>query len=321
MPEEHEATNHTLNHFLKLTKEKNVCKNLNGGHLERIKPSVHAPIQNLLEHLKQKAQQDSSFGPGIGTHGGSVGSGGSYGSGGSLHMGGALNLSWTPKNPKEAYHWSLNLTPQQLEMKREIAAQLLGGVASPMWGKLVSKEDKLEADPEEYEKIIDMPNVHSMARMIEAEDGHSKGGGFWKAVKHVAKKAHHLYRMGHAALGLANKFKDPLLETSLLSPYKDVINSAFDTMNAMDEVVNPMVESTMKAVNGDESERQKLKEIALQSVENTARQYVPASGAYIDAAKSVREAYNTVQTHKKKYTKRELRQMEADQQNIPSEAV
>lgn len=287
-----EAVDHALRNLLRVASERNILKGkLHGGHLEHIKPKVTEPINNLMDHLEKQSSGDI----GIVHRGGSLPMGGSIGVGG--HMGAPGPI---PKTPKEAYHWALNLTPHQLEMKREIAAQLLGAVPSPMWGNLVNKQDSLEADPEEYEKIIDMPNVHSVARMIEAEDGHSKGSGFWKALKHVAKKAHGIFKLGHHALGLANQIKDPLLELPVFSPYKDTINAALETANAFDQTINPMVDATMAAVNGDENERTRLKEAAATALENTAKQYVPQAAPYIDAAKSVKQGYDTLSAHKKK---------------------
>lgn len=287
------AVDHALRTYLDLSKEREIAKGkFHGGHLDAIKPHVSGPITQFIKHLETKTAERES-GDWKSAH---DTAGGSVGMGGSIYMGGAI-----PKTPKDAYHWALNLTPRQLEMKREIASQLLGGVPSPMWGNLIEKQEQLESDPEEYEKIIDMPNVHSMARMIEADHGYSKGGGFWKAVKHVAKKASKLWGFGHSALGVANTLKDSgfgeaVLNLPLFEPYKGAINSAFETMNAFDQSINPMVESTMKAINGDESERSKLKEAAYNALENTAVQYVPAAKPYINAAKNLREMYNNYQS-------------------------
>lgn len=283
-----EGINSVLHHLKTLGAERNVA-NLHGGHLEQIRRETASSLDNFFEHLNRKQHGGDT---GFVHRGGSLHTGGSFGSGGGISV---------PSNPKEAYHYALNLTPQQLEMKREIAAQMLGAVPSPMWGKMVDNTDKLEADPEEYERIIDMPDVHSMARLIEAESGHSKGGGFWKSVKHVARKAANLLTGGSKALEFVNKYKDPILELPLFANYKDSINGAIETANMIDRTVSPLAQATAAALkdNASESDRSKFRQLAQDSLEKAATTYMPNSAPYIEAAKNVK---GSVEKYRKKKT-------------------
>lgn len=280
-----EGVNSVLHHLQTLAEERNIAK-LHGGHLDHIRRETAPSIDAFMEHLNQKTHGESTVG--IGHRGASLYTGGTFGSGGRFRV---------PNNPKEAYHYALNLTPHQLEMKREIAAQMLGAVPSPMWGKMVDNTDKLEADPEEYERIIDMPNTHSMARLIEAEAGHSKGGGFWKSVKHVARKAADFFSGSHKALEFINQYKDPILEMPFISNYKDSINGAIETANMIDRTVNPIAQATSAALKKDatEADRAKLKQLAQDSLEKAATTYLPSSKPYIESAKHVKAAYDNYQ--------------------------
>ena len=189
--------------------------------------------------------------------------------GGSITSGGAFFPSF-PQNPKDAYHYILNMTPQQHEMQREIASQLLGGVPSPMWDDLLGDEHKqLEADPEHYENIIRMPNTHATARMLEADHG----GGFFSALKHVGRVAAQVYHSGRKAAVYLNQFKEPLINAFGLDPYREQINTFIDRMSDMDKVVNPLVEATIEATNPKASyeTRNQVKKVAKDHLKQAAQ--------------------------------------------------
>jgi len=232
--------------------------------------------------------------------GGDLGSGGSLPIGGGFGTGGAITES-IPQDPKEMYHHLLaNVTPHKFEQMREASAQLLGAVPSPMWDKMTDVNEKLEAPEEEYENIINMPNTHAAARMVEAENQYGDtGGGFFKAMKHVFRKASGAYKIGRAALGLVNRNKDLLLELPGLRDYKEGISGFLETANQLDDAVNPFVDAAIDAVREDSTpqDRDRLKNMAKQSIDKAIETHLPQAQKYIEAAKDV---HSTVQTVRKR---------------------
>lgn len=191
--------------------------------------------------------------------GGSLAIGGSVGTGGSLAMGGEFDGSH-----KDMYHHVLTMSPHRLEMKREIAAQLLGGVPSPMWGNLIEGENKaLEAPASEYENIIRMPNQHAMARMLEATHNDASGEGFFNALKHVGRIAAKAYKTGRlAAIGI-NQFKDPAISYLGLDPYRSQIDSVINTISQADKILNPMADAALYATAAQKAQAIKQAKVHL----------------------------------------------------------
>jgi hypothetical protein len=177
------------------------------------------------------------------------------GEGGSLHIGGSLPSGGAvgplskpgrykfPDNPVDAYHYILNMTPQQLEMKREIASQLLGAVPSKMWGKLVDNEDKpLEANAHHYENITRLPNTHAMARMLEGEHEVGHGAGFWKSLKHVGRIAGKAYLTGRIASKLAYDHRHSLLKLAGMEDALPQVEMMAKSLKGADKVLKPIAE-------------------------------------------------------------------------------
>lgn len=152
-----------------------------------------------------------------------------------------------PENAVDAYHYLLNMSPQQLELKREIASQVLGGVPSKMWGKLIEDGDKnLEADPEHYENVIRMPNSHSMARMLEAEHNYGEGGGFMDTLKHVGRIASKAYKTGRTVGKFLYANRTPLLQGLGLQEYAPQVDEFANRVKNFDEVLNPLADKGLK---------------------------------------------------------------------------
>jgi hypothetical protein len=206
---------------------------------------------------------------------GSLNVGGSTPIGGSVHIGGALpinnrlahgpmKLHEMPDSPTDAYHYILNMSPQQHEMKREIAAQLLGSHPSKMWGNLVEDGDRtLKAKPHHYENIVRMPNTHAMARMLEAEHDSGHGDGFWRAVKHVGTIAGKAYRHGRVAAKFIYANKEPLIRALGLEQFRPAIEMMGTAANIADKVVNPIVEYGLKQAEKQPSKtKETLKPLA-----------------------------------------------------------
>lgn len=291
---------------------------LNGGHFNMIANKTRGSIYDLIDHLKEKSEGghlniasfhsafdkvNESMKPkifhreegGSTSSGGSAGIGGSAGFGGSLHMGG--ELPEPPQDQRAMYHYTLQLSPHQMEFLREIANQLLGAKPSPVWDDLVPGGEPLESEAEEYEKIIDMPNTHSAARLIESDIGHGKGGGFMKAFKHVAKIGSKIYKAGHHALGWVNRNKD-LLMNIVPEDYRAGAEGLLETANKIDSAVNPIIDATIDAVkeNATPEDKQKLKRLAEQSIDKAIETHLPQAKPYMDAAKDLK---NTIEKTKR----------------------
>lgn len=190
------------------------------------------------------------------------------------------------KNPKEAYHHVLTMKPHQFELQREIASQLLGAHPSPMWGKLVDRNDGLEAKPEDYENLIRMPNTHAAARLIEAE--HGTGGGFWKSVKHTAKKAFNVYNWGHKGVKWVGKNQAAIL--ALTPPqYRSQAAQIINTANQIDDTINPLINAAAAAtgvIPKNTQQKQALYSAAKQSIRNSVQKHMPDALSLFDNAAS-----------------------------------
>lgn len=285
----------TARHFVNNTT--GILHNLNENHVQPIANYIAPHTTKLVNHLKSKIAGGSYGSPGAGfTSGGSMPIGGHIADdldvGGAIASGGYLP---EPRSPKEMYHYMLNLTPQQFEAHREVAAQMLGGVPSPMWDHIVDGKEPLQTDANEYENIMRMPNQHAAARLIEAD----QGGGFYKALKHVGKKVTALYKVGRAGLKFVNRNKDLLLDLPGVRDYKEGISGFLDTANAIDEAVNPLVDAAIDASreNATQEQRDRLKSMATKSIDTAIQTHLPQASKYVDAAK---DAYNTVQQIKQR---------------------
>ena len=262
---------------------KHAKQTITGGHLDQIRPHIDSAVSNLYKHLTDKTGVDLTD-----LHkkltGGSLALGGSVALGGSLHMGGNFHkLDF--ESPRNAYHSLLNTKPHHMELMREISSQLLGGTPSPMWENYVSTGDKLESNPKNYENLIRMPNAHAAARMVEAEHGFSKGGGFWKAVRHVAHKASHIYSQFRTGMQFAKMAKTPLLMLPQLSPYKDMINGVFDTFDKVDNIANPMANAAQYLFNDNASDR--AKSLAYKAVDHGVNTVLHKAADYYNKAQKI----------------------------------
>jgi len=285
----------TARHFVNNTT--GILHGLNENHVQPLANVINPHTSRLISHLQARMSGSA--------YGGSAGSGGGFPSGGSLHTGGNLvhNNGYdiggaiasggylpAPQSPKEMYHYMLNLTPQQFEAHREVAAQMLGGVPSPMWDHIADGKEPLEADDNEYENIMRMPNQHAAARLVEAD----RGGGFFKALKHVGRKVTALYKVGRGALNFVDRNKDLLLDLPGVRDYKEGISGFLDTAVAIDDVVNPLVDAAIDASRNaaTDEQRNKLKSMANKSIDNAIQTHLPQAQKYVDAAK---DAASTVQ--------------------------
>lgn len=214
-------------------------------------------------------------------------------------------------NPIDAYHSILNMTPQQIELKREIAAQLLGAVPSRFWGDLLEGEDRtLKAPSEHYENLIRMPNAHAMGRLLEAdhEYGDPRGGSFFDAIKHVGRIALNAYKKGRTAAILLKHFKDPLIESMGLGQYKGGINSILDAIGNMDDFINPIVELSLAAMGNSEAIspeklkviKEKAKELAMDKAKQVAEEQlnIPVSSITNHPAKVYNDIVEGRKYHK-----------------------
>lgn len=297
----------TIEHYKNLHKTTGIFNDrLHGGHFEDIKNRADGPIHHLVNHLVSKIEREKA---GSASSGGFIPfagkmddelakfKGGSAGTGGSLHTGGGFGPDMSlPQTQQEMYHALLMMSPHQLEMFREIAAQLLGGASSHMWGDLTDKKEPLETDAEEYENLVRMPNSHAAARMLEADVG--GGGKFFKALKHVGKLATRVYSAGHAALKWVGNNKD-LIVGLVPDQYKAGAEGFLETANKIDAAVNPIVDATVNALkdNATAEDKAKLKKMAKESIDKAVENNIPGAKKYIAAAE---DAYKTVQEHRKK---------------------
>lgn len=256
---------------------------LHGGHFKIIADKTREPVYNLIDDIRDKM------------HGGGAISGGSAVTAGSLHTGGSLKID-PPDSDRDLYHYALKMHPQKFEMIREISNQLLGAKPSPVWDKIVEDQEKnnLQSEPDEYEKIIDMPNTHSAARLIEAGIGHGKGGGFGKAFRHVARIGTKIYKGLRTGLQIASANKD-LIKNLVPEQYQGAFEGFLETATNIDKAVNPIVDAAIDAVKegASESDKAKLKKLAEEAVDNAVNTHLPGAEKYYKGAK---EAYNIYQT-------------------------
>lgn len=212
--------------------------------------------------------------------------------GAAIVTGGGFTPLKIPQDRQTMYHMLLQLNPHQLEMFREIASQLLGGRPSQMWGPMAggSFGDKMHAPAQDYENIIRMPNVHAAARLLEAEN--EMGGGFAKALRHVGKIAHRVYKAGSHVVRWAGANKD-LLEQMVPDSYKPVANSLLSTAQTWDNAITPLVDATYNALKSDAKpeDRHKFMEVAGNSLEKAIKEYKPEYSKYVDSAKQMHSNY------------------------------
>lgn len=263
--------NTAATHFIKNSGATGVLRNLKETHIPKIAAKITPHSQRIINSFR---------------------SGGAITSGGSLHTGGAITSGGYlpfPKSHREMYHYMLNLSPQQFEGYREGAAQILGAHPSPMWGKMVDGSEALESDADEYENILRMPNQHAAARMIEADASSPTGGGFYKALRHVGRKVTNFYKMGRGALKFVDRNKDVLLDLPGVRDYKEGISAFLDSANAIDEAVNPFVDAAIDAASESASleQREKLKKMATQSIDNAIQTHLPEASKYVNVAKDL----------------------------------
>jgi len=255
----------TVNHFIQNQPKIGILPNLQSAHHEYISKKFLPHAQNIVDKI----------------------TGGSAGSGGSIHTGGGLG-ALVPQDAVGMYHNLLMMSPGEFEAYREAATQMLGGVPSKMWGAIEEPNEPLEAEPDEYENVINMPNVHAAARMLEADESSPMGGGFGKALRHIGRKIGSLYKVGRASLNFVDRNRDTLLDIPGIRNYKDQIGSFLDSAKAMDESVNPLVEAAIEAAgSGQTSEegKRKLKQLATESIDNAIQKHMPEAQKYIDVAK------------------------------------
>lgn len=210
--------------------------------------------------------------------------------GGSFHVGGGF----VPSSPEEMYQHVLHMNPYQIEMMREASAQLLGGKPSPMFPMMVTKNEPLEAPAEDYENIIQMPNAHAMGRMLEADHGHVKGGGFFSGLKHVVRKIGQFYKPASSALRFASQNSADLVGL-LPQSYQGAASSFLSTAASIDAAINPMIEATIDAVqeNASPEAKERLKKMAEKSIDDAVAKHLPQANGVYQAAKTVGQDYSS----------------------------
>lgn len=265
-------------------------------HVDMVEPKVRTRIIRALNHVADVSPNFERIKPyissgGSAAMGGSGASGGSYYLGGSLHLGGKLKEKGDNlKDNKELYHFILQLSPQEIEMLREIAAQMLGSHPSPMWGKMAEEGPEDDSEKKNLDHIVRMPNSHAMARLIEADHGYGKGGGFGKALKKVARIGSKVLKFGHHALGVVNRNKDLLLKL-VPDEFKGEAEAFLETANRIDDAVNPIVDMTIDAVKqgATQEDKNKLKKFAEDKIKQVVEEKVPNGAQIIQLAKDIKE--------------------------------
>src|SRR5688572_3587165 len=215
-----------VNHFITNHRSYNTSVKVQPQHHEQI-------AQKFLPHATRIVDELQN-----------VMKGGSAPSGGSLLTGGSLPEA---DDSVGMYHKLLNMNPAEFEAYRESATQMLGGVPSRMWGSIQDPNEPLETDAEDYENVINMPNVHAAARMLEADDASPTGGGFGKALKHIGRKLHSIYRIGRAGVNFVDRNRELLDVIPGVRDYSSNINSFIDSAKAIDDSINPLVEAAIDA--------------------------------------------------------------------------
>lgn len=260
-----------VNHFIGNHKSYGTSLNLQPQHHEEISQKFLPHATKLYNHLQTAV-------------------GGSAPSGGSLYTGGGLSEDkYSPDENVQMYHKLLNMNPAEFEAYRESATQMLGGVPSRMWGQIENPNETLETDAEDYENVINMPNVHAAARMLEADDASPTGGGFGKALKHIGRKLHSIYRIGRAGVNFVDRNRELLDVIPGVRDYSSNINSFIDSAKAIDDSINPLVEAAIDAgrSTASDEDRQKLKQLATQSIDAAVQKHIPQAQPFLDAAKDL----------------------------------
>jgi len=122
------------------------------------------------------------------------------------------------------------------------------------------------------------------------------GGGFFKALKHVGRKATGLYKIGRAALGFAQRNKDLLLDLPGIRDYKEGISGFLDTAKEIDDAVNPFVDAAIDAAKdtATDADRQKLKNMATSSIDKAIETHLPEAKKYVEAARDMNNTYQDI---------------------------
>ena len=278
-PEDLDKMHHTVvNYMTELHKKAPVLNADLGGHFSEIMSKTREGVGRLYHHLKNVSQGNID-----------EDEGGSGAMGGSLRMGGAFGHA---SSPAALYMQTLHMNPYHIESIREAASQLLGGKPSPFHRTMATGSDALEAEPEDYENVVRMPNAHAMGRMIEAEHGYTRGGGFFKALRHATRLAGKAYKFVSAGLGLANKYQDQIMQF-VPDDYKGAVSGALKTAATIDAAINPLVEATVDAAQETSTpeQRQKLKKMAEESIDQAVATHMPAAQPYYQAAKKAGTIY------------------------------
>ncbi len=268
-------TDTAVNHFITNQPSYGTKLNLDSSHHEEMAKRFLPHAEKLVNHLQTAM-------------GGSAPSGGSLHTGGHLLTGGSFG-DLTPDDNVRMYHKLLSMNPQEFEAYREGAVQMLGGVPSRMWGAIENPNEALEAEPDEYENVIQMPNVHAAARMLEADDASPTGGGFGKALRHIGRKISSIYRIGRAGVNFLDRNRELLDVIPGVRDYSGNINSFIDSAKAIDDSINPLVEAAIDAgrSTASDEQRQKLKQLATSSIDTAVQKHLPAAQPFLDAAKDL----------------------------------
>lgn len=266
-------TDTAVNHFISNHGSYKTGINLQPQHHEQIAQKFLPHAAKLVDHLQNAV-------------------GGSAGSGGSIHTGGGFGDLSNVESPEEnvqMYHKLLNMNPHEFEAYREGATQMLGGVPSRMWGSIENPNEALETEADDYENIINMPNVHAAARMLEADDASPTGGGFGKALRHVGRKLSSIYKVGRAGINFLDRNRGLLDVIPGVKDYSSNINSFIDSAKAIDDSINPLVEAAIDAgrSSATDEDRQKLKQLATQSIDAAVKKHIPQAQPFLDAAKDL----------------------------------
>lgn len=262
-----------------------------GGHFDTMFKGHTGRLNTMFDKLHQGAGLEPVGGSGGGgsIQGGSIQGGvltGGSGGGGSI-VEGPTNSN----DPKQLYHHILGLTPRKWELMREISSQTLGAVPSPMWGDLKVGGSLLsENDRHHHENILRMPSPHGAARLVEAELGYGKGGGFTKTLSNIANKAASIYTAGHHALQFASKNRQFIDKVPFLAKHSGKINRVLDAANAIDAALYPVVR-TLQATKTDKSKamEHKLHNEASKALNEAVAEHKPDIAPLVQEGNDVRD--------------------------------